>query len=213
MDMLYLMRRQVDAVVEATRRWIGSPSECSVLDLGCSDGDAEPFLADHFGRVTAMDIDEARIRTARQRHDLPDVEFVHLPEPRPLPCEDGAFDVAVAFSLLHHMSRPEGLATLEEVRRAVRPGGLVAMLEYNPFNPAALGLVLFGPDDHGSRPLMTSMVASLMRESGLDVLDSRYLLWFPASLSVLAPLEDRLRRVPTGAKHVTFARRPGEARP
>lgn len=211
MDMLYLMRRQVDAVVEATRRWIGSPAECSVLDLGCSDGDAEPFLAEHFARVVAMDIDETRIRTAQQRHCLANVQFVHLPQPRPLPCDDGEFDVAVAFSLLHHLRRPERLATLAAVRRAVRPGGLVAMLEYNPFNPAALGLVLFGPEDHGSRPLVTSMVASLMRDGGLEVLDSRFLLWFPASLSVLSPLEDRLGRVPMGAKHVTFARRPAEA--
>ena len=211
----YLMQRQVDVVVAAVWRWLGEPASMRCLDLGCADGVAEPLLAQHFHQVTAMDIDADVLAEARARHAAANVRFVHLQPALPLPVQPGDFDVAVAFSLLHHLDADARRATLAALARAVRPGGLAAMLEYNPLNAAALGLVLFGPHDRGSRPVLPRQVTRLYRDTGWAPLQRQYLLCFPRPMRALVPLEARIERWPLGAKYLCVARnrapRSGEA--
>jgi SAM-dependent methyltransferase len=59
------------------------------------------------------------------RENLPGIAFEHSPERPPLPYEDEQFDFAFAISIWSHFSEPAALAWLEEMRRIVRPGGLL----------------------------------------------------------------------------------------
>src|SRR3954470_18799734 len=68
---------------------------------------------------------------ARQQNSSPWLEFVTTNEWTP----DGAFDLAFTNGVFHHIVPSERSECLRAVGRALRPGGLFAFWENNPWNP------------------------------------------------------------------------------
>ncbi|HVF31428.1 MAG TPA: methyltransferase domain-containing protein [Acidimicrobiales bacterium] len=99
-----------------------------VLDLGCGPGAITVGLAQRVGpggAVVGVDRDPRWFDTARTvASGHPEVRFEEA-DAASLPFDDDAFDVAFLHALLQHVDSPE--AVLAEVRRVVRPGGLVAV--------------------------------------------------------------------------------------
>ncbi len=86
-----------------------------LLDVGCGSG----WLADHFADYTGIDGSPDAVQRAQARSrnvTLGDID-------RPLPYEDTSFDAVVLKDVLEHVADPVALVC--EVRRVVRPGGLV----------------------------------------------------------------------------------------
>ncbi len=109
-----------------------------VLDIAGGTGDVARAFARRVGeqgRVVLTDINEAMLRTGRDR--LLDEGCV-MPavacDAEPLPFADGAFDLAsVAFGL-RNMTRKD--AALTEMARVLRPGGKLLVLEFSQPVPA-----------------------------------------------------------------------------
>ena len=93
------------------------------LDVGCGPGALTAELVERLGpeNVAAVDPSPPFVRAAQARH--PGVDVREAPAER-LPFEDGAFDVALAQLVVHFMADP--VAGLREMRRVVRPGGVLA---------------------------------------------------------------------------------------
>jgi predicted SAM-dependent methyltransferase len=53
--------------------------------------------------------------------------FLHHDVTQPLPVEDGAFDWAYSEHLIEHISQAQAVAWLKDVRRVVKPGGLLRL--------------------------------------------------------------------------------------
>jgi SAM-dependent methyltransferase len=86
-----------------------------LLDVGCGTG----WLAEHFESYTGVDgsPDAVSAAVARGRNvSLADVD-------QPLPFDDASFDGVVLKDLLEHVADP--VAVVAEVRRVLRPGGIV----------------------------------------------------------------------------------------
>jgi ubiquinone/menaquinone biosynthesis C-methylase UbiE len=95
----------------------------TALDVGCGPGALTSVLADRLGAasVCAVDPSESFVAAARERNPGVDVRRASA---EALPFADDAFDAALAELVVHFMSDPvEGLT---EMRRVVRPGGVVA---------------------------------------------------------------------------------------
>ncbi|MDX1642919.1 MAG: metalloregulator ArsR/SmtB family transcription factor [Thermoanaerobaculia bacterium] len=102
----------------------------TVGDLGCGTGRVADRLAPWIARLVAVDasrsmLDEARRRLAR--HDNVDLRRGDLEE---LPLEDGELDTALLVLVLHHLPQPE--VVLAEVRRVLKPGGRLVILDMVP---------------------------------------------------------------------------------
>ncbi|MFN8538681.1 MAG: methyltransferase domain-containing protein [Thermomicrobiales bacterium] len=101
-----------------------------VLDVGCGPGAHLGLLAGAVspgGSVVGIDLDAGRVAFATERWADSSTIAVREGDHGALPFADGSFDVAWASLVLHHAERP--LAMLGELRRVVRPGGLVAIVE------------------------------------------------------------------------------------
>jgi SAM-dependent methyltransferase len=112
-----------------------------VIDVGCGPGSITVGLAQVAGNVTGIDVDEAEFADARAfgaKHGIDNLEFLEG-SIYDLGLADASVDVCTLFSMMETLDDP--LAGLAEVRRVVRPGGLVAAssIEYG-------GLVLHGRD-------------------------------------------------------------------
>ena len=113
-----------------------------VLDVGCGPGNITIDLARHVpqGHVTGVDVAAAAIELATHapREGVENVDFV-LGDGYHLAFADDSFDVAYAHQVLQHTSDP--VAVLTDMRRVLRPGGLLAVRE------ADYGAFTWAPDD------------------------------------------------------------------
>jgi SAM-dependent methyltransferase len=92
------------------------------LDVGCGPGALTGVLVERLGAdaVFACDPSEPFLAACAERH--PGV-LVRLGRAEAIPFDDDAFDVALAQLVVHFVSDPDQAAA--ELRRVVRPGGLV----------------------------------------------------------------------------------------
>jgi SAM-dependent methyltransferase len=95
------------------------------LDFGCGSGRVarflrqEPFVCELVG----VDVDAGAIDWAR-RH-LRGAEYRWISPQPPMPFPSASFDVVVAVSVFTHLDEAPQLAWLAEIRRLLRPGGLL----------------------------------------------------------------------------------------
>jgi SAM-dependent methyltransferase len=97
------------------------------LDFGCSSGRVVRVLAAAYPEVEWHGCDPIPDAIQWARENLPSIAFEVSPEQPPLPYEDGAFDFVFAISIWSHFGELAAVAWLEEMRRLIRPGGLIAL--------------------------------------------------------------------------------------
>lgn len=122
-----------------------------VLDVGCGTGLLAAQLQAAGYHVVGVDLAPAMLGAARRRG----LAAVFAAHSTALPFPDGAFDLALTVATLHHLETPERVAaTIGELARVVRPGGLVLLWDHNPANPYWPIIMRRVPQDHGDERLV-----------------------------------------------------------
>lgn len=103
----------------------GIDQGASVLDVGCGTGNLALALlqSSRFGRVCGIDFSQAYIDFAARRSSDPRVEF-RVGDARALPFGDASFDHALSMLVLQFI--PKAGRAIGEMRRVLRPGGIMA---------------------------------------------------------------------------------------
>ncbi len=103
------------------------PRTLRVADLGCGTGVALELLAPWVDRVVGVDREAAMLEAAAARvGHLPNVEL-RRGGLEDLPLADAEVDAAVCLLVLHHV--PDLRAVFAGVRRALRPGGRLSVVD------------------------------------------------------------------------------------
>ncbi len=204
-DVDFFARRKADELVDLVGRSLGPPASLHALDVGCGTGVTDRHLVNRFGGLTGVDVAADAVAVARDAN--PGASYLDY-DGHHLPFADDTFDVAFAICVLHHVDRPHRPAFVQEVARTVRPGGLVAIFEHNPFNPLTRVAVSRCEFDEGVELLRRSDSTDLLVGAGLTVVLRRYLIFVPVDAPWAARLDRALARVPAGGQHVVAARVP-----
>jgi SAM-dependent methyltransferase len=106
------------------------------LDFGSSSGRVVRVLAAAYPEVEWHGADAIPEAIGWARENLPGIAFEHSPERPPLSYEDESFDFVFAISIWSHFAEPAAVAWLEEMRRIIRPGGLLAFTAAGWWNVA-----------------------------------------------------------------------------
>ena len=116
-----------EAVIEAA----GVEPGMDVLDVACGTGNATIPAAKAGARVTGLDIAPALLEIARERcaDAMVEIDFIEG-DAQELPFEDAGFDRVV--SVFGHMFAPDHERTAAEMKRVVRPGGVIAIACWVP---------------------------------------------------------------------------------
>jgi 2-polyprenyl-3-methyl-5-hydroxy-6-metoxy-1,4-benzoquinol methylase len=102
-------------------------SDLRVLDFGCGWGRITQTLFQDFlpSQVTGCDVMPEALETCRQTR-LP-CELVHIPFLPPSPLPESAYDLVVAYSVFSHLSESAHMAWVQDLARALRPGGVLVV--------------------------------------------------------------------------------------
>jgi ubiquinone/menaquinone biosynthesis C-methylase UbiE len=102
----------------------------ALLNVGGSAGIIDNYLAQHFGSVISIDIDEPAIAHAKKTYQADNLTF-QIGDALHLPFSDNTFDVAICSQIYEHVPDPEQM--LREIFRVLRPGGICYFAASNRF--------------------------------------------------------------------------------
>ena len=181
----------------------GSPA---VLDFGCGTGHTTPFLLSGLGasRVIGVDISDGQLDVARRDYGSARASFERLDQFQPA----GDIDIAFSNGVFHHIPVAERAAMAAYVFRSVRPDGVFALWENNPWNPATHLVMKRCPFDKNAIMLSPVEAAGLLRAAGFDIVSVRFAFVFPRALRWLRWIEPLVARLPAGAQFQVLGRRP-----
>lgn len=204
-DNLFFHVRKRDVIREYFRRRGTATRGCSYLDAGCGRGELLSLLREDFGRVAGCDPSGRMMESGGLAGK--GIETRIQEDPGRLPYGDGEFDFVTAVCVFHHVPPAERAGLLGEMRRVLRPGGTLAVIEHNPYNPATRLIVSRTPVDADAMLLPPGETQRRMREAGAREQETRFFLYLPEPLFArFGWCERALGRVPLGGQYAVFGR-------
>jgi SAM-dependent methyltransferase len=174
-------------------------SQLAWLDVGCGKGELLRCGLGQFAAVAGCDPSEEMLRECR---DLP-VQLQR--DPGTLPFADASFDLVTAACVYHHLGPQQQQALTRDARRVLRPGGLFAIFEHNPRNPATRLIVSRTPVDANAVLLTAAAVRWTLRVAGISPVKTVYYLFLPQALfGHLGFVENLLGSVPFGGQYAVM---------
>lgn len=176
------VHRQIDELLAA----IGHTAPARVLEIGCGMGRYTIPLARRGVAVEGLDLTPELLERLRAFDGGANV---------PLHCADildapaalhGSFDAVIGFFTLHHLHDLGG--SFAAVARLLKPGGRVAFLEPNPWNPLYYLQITLSPGmtwqgDKGILKMRRSLIARAMNGANVELTDVKRFGFFPPFLA------------------------------
>jgi ubiquinone/menaquinone biosynthesis C-methylase UbiE len=143
----------------------------AVLDVGCGTGTlaiAARRRVGHDGKVSGIDASPEMIARAGKKARKAGLEIEFRNESiEALPFPDGRFDLVLSTVMLHHLPRKVRDAGLREIRRVLRPGGRVLIVDFAG-TERQHGLLAHLHRRHGH--VSAAEVITLLKGAGLNVI-------------------------------------------
>ncbi len=128
------------------------------LDVGCGRGRSTLALYRVLGRlVVGVDMDVGALREASAGRSAGRAELVRAEASR-LPFRDSSFSLALLFLTLHELGADAVKEALAEVRRVLRPGGILTLVDkcrVSGLRPSEMIPLLTEEAYHGAREIVT----------------------------------------------------------
>ncbi|HEX6274007.1 MAG TPA: class I SAM-dependent methyltransferase [Polyangiaceae bacterium] len=200
----YFARGRVVWLAERLRALGLSPR--SAVDFGCGTGSAAPWLVNELGleSLLGLDISEKSIEVARKRFGSERIRFQTLDAHEP----KADVDLAFCNGVFHHIPPRERAGAVSHVWRSLRPGGVWAFWDNNPYNPGTQWIIHRLPFERDSVTVSVWEAKRLLRAGRFEILTASHLFVFPRFLRWFRALEPRLARLPIGAQYLVLAQKP-----
>ncbi|HUQ98889.1 MAG TPA: class I SAM-dependent methyltransferase [Gemmatimonadaceae bacterium] len=176
-----------------------------VLDFGCGQGSSTPLLLEELGASSAVgaDVSDGLLEIARMKNNDSRVSYISTDELQTVE----QFDCVYMNGVLHHVPAPDRIMAVLQVYNALRPGGLFALWENNPWNPGTRYVMSRIPFDRDAIMLDIPESQSLLKEGGFEMISTDTLFFFPRLLSPLRPLEKFLSPTRLGGQYMIVGRK------
>jgi SAM-dependent methyltransferase len=178
----------------------------AVMDFGCGTGQAAPFLLKHLKAETVLgvDVSEGLLAVAQRDHGSTQTHFLSLQSYVP----SAKMDLVFCNGVFHHIPLTERSAAIGYSFRSLRPGGIFALWENNPWNPGTRYVMSRIPFDRDAVTLSPPTARKLVRSVGFEILSTNFLFLFPRALRWLRWIEPLVSNLPAGAQYQVLARKP-----
>jgi 2-polyprenyl-3-methyl-5-hydroxy-6-metoxy-1,4-benzoquinol methylase len=103
--------------IDAMKKYLSQGAK--VLDIGCGSGKLFSPLQRAGYNVTGIDLSRMALMSIRSGGSLLQADIINLP------FKDNTFDGAICYDVLQHLLIEERVKAVEEIKRALMPGGLL----------------------------------------------------------------------------------------
>jgi SAM-dependent methyltransferase len=178
----------------------------TAIDYGCGLGDTSALLRKIFNLdlVMGLDVSPRSLERARLQHESDTCKFFAFHDYVP----QANVDLIYCNGVFHHIPVAERGSSLDYIRRCLRPGGLFALWENNPWNPGTRYVMSRCSFDREAVTISPPEAVRLLREQGFQVIKIHYLFFFPRFLKLFRFLEPYFSRIPAGAQYQILCRKP-----
>lgn len=175
----------------------------TAMEFGCGTGSNLPILLELTGAqsVLGLDISGKSIEVAQRTIVNKAVSFARTSDYRPT----GEIDLAFCNGVFHHINPDKRLAAVQYVRDCLRPHGIFALWENNPWNPGTRLVMRRIPFDRDAIMLSALEGRRLLRKAGFRIVATHFAFIFPHSLRALRPLEALFSKLPVGGQYQLLA--------
>jgi len=183
----------------------------SVLDFGCGVGAATDHFISELGvqRYLGIDPSVSSISLAQENLASRDlgknhrIDYQNTADYDP----DEQFDLVFCNGVFHHIALEARSDAIKTIFRSIRPGGVFAFWENNPYSIPARYVMSRIPFDRDAIMVWPRQARKQMRDVGFDVLLTDYCFLFPAMMSWLRWSEGFVRHVPLGAQYLILSKK------
>jgi SAM-dependent methyltransferase len=156
------------AIGEKFLAWLAPPANARWLDIGCGTGAFSQLIAERCAPKSLSGIDPSPAQIEAVRAKLPRADL-RVGDSLALPFGDGEFDIVASALVLHFI--PDRAKAFAEMKRVVRPGGMVAAYtwersatsDFAPYAPMLHGLDAIGVEPMRSPTVPEQQVEGLRR--------------------------------------------------
>jgi SAM-dependent methyltransferase len=203
-DKMYFVRGRLAWLATCLHRLGEQPA--TVMDYGCGIGSATPVFFEWLDVMSMVgtDISPHSLDVARRIYGSERAHFRLFDHYQPT----ASLDLVYCNGVFHHIPPQARAAAVTYVARALRPGGLWAFWENNPWNPGTRYVMHRIPFDRDAIPLTPPEARRLLQAGGFEILRTDFLFLFPRMLKWLRGLEAWLARWPLGAQYQVLCRKP-----
>jgi SAM-dependent methyltransferase len=203
-DKNYFARGRIAWVASCLRALVEKPR--TALDFGCGTGSATPHLFDLIGveSVVGLDVSAKSLDVAKRTYGSERTQFLLFNHYQP----SERIDLVYCNGVFHHMPLSGRAAVVDYIYRSLRPGGLFALWENNPWNPGTRHVMSRIPFDRDAITLTAPETRCLLRAGSFEILRTDFLFIFPRMLSWFRCVEPLVTRLPLGAQYQVLCRKP-----
>jgi SAM-dependent methyltransferase len=188
--------------VDELAAFAGLEAGARVLEVGPGQGRYTLPLADRGLRVEALELAPAMVEALEAARGERDIEVHEGDVISPPPELNGGFDAVIGFFALHHMHDVAGC--LRSMAELLAPGGVLAFLEPNPYNPLYYVQMAIKPEmtwkgDRGMLGMRPAPLLGALADAGLEDRRFERFGFFPpfvADRPRAAGIERAIERVP-----------------
>ena len=203
-DKQYFARGRISWIAKCLKQLNSQP--LTAIDFGCGIGSTIPHLRELLpvDSVVGIDVSAKCLAVANEQWGSEQVRFAALDEFVPR----AEVDIAYTSGVCHHIPPAKRAAALDVIYRALRPGGVFAFWEHNPWNPGTHYVMSQCVFDKDAITLSAPGARKLLRAAGFEILRTDFLFIFPHALHWLRGIEPLVSRLPFGGQYLVLCRKP-----
>jgi SAM-dependent methyltransferase len=200
----YFAHRRIEWLRDCLK--LSSARVTRMMDFGCGTGSSSRLFFDILGIECFVGTDQSdkSLEIARRKHGSERTQFFLFDEYQ----SHGQFDLVFCNGVFHHIPPVDRATAIEYILRSLRPGGLFAFWENNPWNPGTRYVMSRIPFDRDAITLSPPEARNLLRVGGFDILRTDFLFIFPRILRWCRWIEPLCSRLPLGAQYQVLCRKP-----
>ncbi|AFY58760.1 methylase involved in ubiquinone/menaquinone biosynthesis [Rivularia sp. PCC 7116] len=149
-----------------------SLDELQILDWGCGKGHISYLMQEMGAQIIACDVhgaDDSSFNQTTPILEKSSINIIPLEHSYELPFKDTSFDVVLSFGVLEHV--PNHLASLQEIKRILKPSGLFFCFFLPYYLSWTQRLAHLRGDYYHDRLYSKNTVKKLAEQSKLELLD------------------------------------------
>jgi ubiquinone/menaquinone biosynthesis C-methylase UbiE len=197
-DADFFIELKAKVLIKIAEKNFDSLNNIKVLDVGCGVGLTDRHLTSEIKNLYGVDVSSGAVENANKRN--PNVKYTDYEGER-LPFEDNFFDLAFAINVMHHVEPAKWENFVSEMKRVIKPGGIMVVFEHNPLNPLTRRAVNHCEFDRDAVLLGSGKLKSLFDTADVKISESGYIIFFPFKSKFFRSVENVLGWLPFGAQH------------